>query len=147
MSTSAPPLTLVEFLTARLREREHDELVRIYGAATIQAAAHPNQRTGERLVICHDCDWFTEGSAEVARAATDQHLRDEHDDERVLADIAAKRAIIAEISDMLIVAPSGFGNDQVPINAAIERAAERARVLRLLASPYRDHPQWREEWA
>lgn len=117
MSTSAPPLTLVEFLTARLDE--------------LQAVAE--NADGETYFL--DDGEYTGRLLEVMPA------------DRVLADIEAKRAIIAEISDMLIVAPSGFGNDQVPINAAIERAAERARVLRLLASPYRDHPEWREDWS
>src|SRR6266545_4502609 len=64
----------------------------------------------------------------------------------VLADIAAKRRIVELLEEPLIVAPSGYGNDQIQINTAIDHAAERAKIMKLLASVYADHPDYRPEW-
>jgi len=123
-------MTIVEFLTARLDEREY----------------WCTPRAGERS------HWIGPHDSEC-----DALVRDGYGDRgelpcscgepaRVLADIAAKRAILELLDELLIVSPSGHGNDQIQINAALELAAERAKVMRLLASVYADHPDYREEW-
>lgn len=56
---------------------------------------------------------------------------------RVLAECAAKRAIVAGWSD-----PMG----RLDASQADAARAEKMRTLRLLAQPYVDHPDFREEW-
>ena len=139
--------TIVEFLKARLDERWRDEMPRLYGSAKIQVAAHPSQRTGDRLVTCHDCDWFTEGPAGETRAATDQHLRDEHDDMRVLADIAAKRAIIGLAEEASALDAQVDSEFRVGFRDLSSEPYVGDLILRRLASIDRDHPDYRQEWA
>lgn len=58
---------------------------------------------------------------------------------RVLAEVAARRAIVQHCGSTLRHAgdPPGIDPEDTP---AVEQ------VLRLLAQPYADHPQFREEW-
>lgn len=111
--TSAPPVSIVEFLTARYDARE--ELLRMM--------AEPGRHY----------------AAEARRG---------------LADIAAKRAIIARCTDAQDAAQSvaeTYADDESS-RARVERAgysqaANALRgVLRDLASAYSDHPDYREEW-
>ena len=155
---------IVEFLRARYDERERGEMVRLHGSVKIQVAAHPSQRTGDRLVTCHDCDWFTEGPAGETSAAIAQHLHDEHDDMRVLADLASKRAIIEYAQTWLHLVVEGDCWFTCPAATEERDGGEscnddergkpcdcgaewrQAKILGHFASVYADHSDYREEW-
>jgi hypothetical protein len=111
-------VTLAEFLSARL---DADEAVALR-ITPGRKAENGKWRADSLLLAGLD----RQSAAHIAR----------HDPARVLADVEAKRAIVAEHAcgdedDK----PPGFECDHCP------------RVLRLLAQPYRDHEDWREEWA
>lgn len=136
-------MTLTEFLTARLDEREQDRLDELDRASRIRVAAHPNQQTGQRVAMCDDCnDWATEGSADAVKAAGAAHVREQHDPERVLADIAAKRRIVKRYASAVDEAAGWPTN---PETEAILMALQWP--LMDLASIYSDHPDYQQEWA
>jgi len=66
--------------------------------------------------------------------------------EFVLAEVAAKRALIADLATFDKVATSKAGSDLSTRLTA--RGVERGTMhaLRTLAQPYADHPDYREEW-
>lgn len=108
---------LVEFLAARIAEREA-EAQRIADAIARDPGAFAS--------IVHD-------HPELAAGDCAGYLAD-YDPARVLADCEAKRRIVARIqmSQMLPVQISDY-------------AAEA--ILRALALPHADHPDYRPEWA
>lgn len=68
-----------------------------------------------------------------------------HDPARVLRDVEAKRALLAQYDAVL-------GEVRAPKSAehyanARARQFQLEQALPLLALPYSDHPDWREEWA
>lgn len=64
---------------------------------------------------------------------------------RVLADVAAKRATFNHLANLAAACPEDDWPDDGNMCAA--PVADQARyILRLLAQPYADHPQFREEW-
>ena len=68
---------------------------------------------------------------------------------RVLAECAAKRAIIAFDQDEQIWEPRGFSADAA--SEAFIRGAPKdpqaRHVTRILAAIYKDHPDYQQEWA
>lgn len=88
-----------------------------------------------------DC-WFDTSNAFIA----DHYLR--HDPERVLADLDAKQYILSQLRCPLEGPADGW--TQMHLNAGAvptERENRRSiRMMKMLAWPYRDHPEWRPEW-
>lgn len=127
---------LMEFLTARLDEDE-------------QAAA------AARSPIGGGAWWRAQifaaaGAPPLSAPVVHSHIV-RHSPERVLADIAAKRNLIAVMAVMLapMPTPAGYPDAARKLKLEVELAEENAAklTLRLLAQPYRDHPDWRQEWA
>lgn len=149
---------LVEWLRARLDEEE-----RIARAATLG----PWVQSG-----IGDYGWtvdFGRPGAGVETADSDQGLADAdfiaaHNPARVLRDVEARRQLLADLlSDQhhrneedhwyscaaLIDAdgePLCFDDSRAPGACDCGRDARVARRVRLLALPYADHPDYRDEW-
>jgi hypothetical protein len=77
-----------------------------------------------------------------------------HDPARVLREVEATRAIVARYADALRVRDDDFDpadeamrKDRYSWGWADWHAEALEPVVRLLALPYSDHPDWREEWA
>lgn len=68
-----------------------------------------------------------------------------HDPARVLAEVDAKRRIIARYTSA--VEDSAEDEDGYYDENRFEDARQLVPVLRLLALPYADHPDYRPEWA
>ncbi|MDX2550101.1 DUF6221 family protein [Streptomyces stelliscabiei] len=143
---------LVEFLRARLDEDEATaEAARRQVA---ERACPPPQvdewaaRAGHWGVVPWlysgraEADLAQWGRVEIATLAMDYIAR--HDPARVLAEVEAKRRILDDVvptmqSDELRIAGEwGVGSD--PVREASDD------LLSLLALPYVDHPDYREEW-
>lgn len=81
-----------------------------------------------------DSDWwaFTEPLSEGRDPATRRAFRhiDKHSPRQVLADCAAKRKVVKAIAKQ--------DNEAAPISSY---------VVRCLATSYREHPDYKEEWA
>lgn len=121
-------MTLVEFLTARLDEdqqfanraggqrwREIDEDGRT-----------PDVVDGDRSSVID-----IEGTGYLPRSSAAHIAR--HDPARVLAEVAAKRRIVAEYEAHVRAVGEGLS---VPLG----------RVVRALAVVHAEHPDYREEW-
>lgn len=122
---SAPPVSLQEFLTARLDEIQADySLPRPHGFSTADAWRGAHRMECAALIVSgigtYDMDCDCGESA------------------RVLADIAAKRRIIA-YHEPTVTDPHECG--------VCGESPSPCRTVRLLGSPFRDHSEWREEWA
>lgn len=142
---------LVDFLRARLDESEAaarsaspgpwwlvqnhfegDNVVQIRSAATEADSVHGQWTLVARLTATPDT------AVTRVRMAGDSVYLLEQDPQHVLADVAAKRLVVAECET---VVDAGAGAD-------VTRRERRhaARVLVALAGAYRHHPQFREEW-
>jgi hypothetical protein len=87
------------------------------------------------------CSWTELRTSEAER---EQAHNERWDPARVLAEVGAKRRIIAVYASWEVLARPGAG-------FAMEHAAETTRLalfeaLRALALPFADHPDYREEW-
>lgn len=118
-------LTLAEFLLARVAEDE---------AKARQAAQ----------VVADWAQWRKEDGREATPGEltlsvvdfTDQYIID-YDPARVLAECEAKRRIVSQFDDVDYYLPGD-------VEAGYESA--HAVTLRLLALPYADHPDYRDEF-
>lgn len=119
--------TLTAFLTARLDEDE--------AAARAAANLQADPENGWGLIKYNHSPGWT----------ITPHIGHLHEDEsaafvttfhpaRVLAEVQAKRRIVALCSDNYALDPSGL------------TTWATGQVLRLLALPYADHDSYREEW-
>lgn len=129
--------TLVEFLTARLDEAERIARDATHGPWSWQELPPPAKyglvgASGRSLVV-------PSRTPDVYPSKYDARFIEANDPSRVLADIAAKRAIVARC---------GGGVRQQELNPRRYDfdTAER-HALRALASVYKAHPDYREEWA
>lgn len=77
-------------------------------------------------------DYFTPKVLSIFSAVSDARHVYTHNPARVLREVAAKRAILRKLITDLI-------NDLTDETAAW--------MLKTMAEVYRDHPDWREEWA
>jgi hypothetical protein len=134
---------LVEFLRARLAEDE-------------QAARKAADRDGEHwtagsdYVGSEETPYVAIGPWDGPLAETGEHIA-RHDPARVLAEVDAKRRIIAEHAAVHGISNTG------PIcsacgevgNLGSEEAVVEwpCRTLRLLALPYAGHPDYDQDWA
>lgn len=109
-SVAEATLTLTDFLLARLAEDE--EVAQAAIGSDAEPASRASVWTSLRSGHPGVCDHGPRGSVEMQPA-------------RVLADVEAKRALIAWDA---------------------EQPVDRG-VLNILAKPYANHPDWREEWA
>ena len=124
-------MTIVEFLQARIDEDEAGEARKwLYSDERIAAAFGPcaiEYHSSEKVLIKpYSSDSPVWMDATEFRSA----YGDPAPDLRILAECAAKRAIIEQVSD---VAWGGY--------------AVRDVILGHLAAVYKDHPDYQEEWA
>jgi hypothetical protein len=122
---------LVEWLRAVLEEAERAALACSHRAWTRDGGSIYGDHETDPIV-----DWvYDDGAWEhIAR----------HDPASVLADIAAKRAIL-EFADRVLAARDEHDATGALFSVPIARARIRD-VLRLLASAYRDRPGFLPEW-
>lgn len=148
-------MTLVEFLLTRIAE---DEVL----ARTASTGQHWSwTEDGAEMVSDHvteyrtrECIIDTEGANPPGSGVTGQHIA-RHDPARVLAECEAKRRIVdlyAEHRSTVMAYRNprwaDAMNDEDRLNHKRAESRHRATedVLRLLALPYADHPDYREEW-
>jgi hypothetical protein len=140
MDTSAP--SLIEFLLARIDEDEavaraaSDGLPEWEYAESllswrIQTAG--TDRSGEHVGITFD----REGLSDSVAAEAGTHIA-RHDPARVLAECEGKRKIVESAA-----ARDGSGADTAQDEGA---AFVLSHVLRFLALPYADHPDYQDAW-
>lgn len=145
---------LIEFLKARLDERE-----------ALARAANPGPWTLRRGTGTRGDDWAdvyarpepdadeddyppcvieTEGGANPPNLVDAEHIA-ANDPAYVLADVAAKRQIVAMCEFLLetreVQEAAGELSDY-----SLGRAHAGGGVLRRLALPFAEHPDYREEW-
>lgn len=152
-------MDIAEFLTAR-----HDEQRRLAEAAlavdpapwSADVCPHPDWYVDRRgtggtgmLVAASGSEmWDCEGSDTLCMSAVSVLHIAAHDPARVLADLAAKRAILDEHSNVnggdcgtCVVGEWGY-----PTNGGSTIAHYPCRTLRLLAAPYAEHPEYDPAW-
>jgi hypothetical protein len=113
--------------------------------AFVQARRDEDQRAAKRAPSGPwevDGDNIVSGRLVVARDCILPHIV-RHDPGRVLADVAAVRAIVARYEDCL----ARLDDPDYSTAAAADQIREYEDfVLPSLALPYADHPDYREEW-
>ena len=153
-------MDLVEFLTARLDEDER--------AARDARPAREEPSSGTWIAYTHDpgpadlqegpvalvgavpddpsstggMDWAVCEAGQGARAGTIATHIARHDPAHVLAEVDAKRRILDEQEQAARYAKTTWGQG----NSDQSRARALGKVLRLLALPYADHPDYDEAW-
>lgn len=144
------------FIEARLAEDERGALINgtqpAHWRAITDGNFGPAVRTGtddapewsrEVNYQMWRCDDEEDGCPEIARhwIAEAEHIA-RHDPARVLREVAVNRAILGEL-DAAFRAAKAHPDDLA--NAG--RLLTMVRVLKLLASAWQDHPDYRTEWA
>jgi hypothetical protein len=143
-------MTIVEFLEARIAEDE--ALAQAAAESTTPAMdtsrepVGPTWEDGDGMVLGKlDKDgypiplWDNEGSWTLSMdPAVSAHVA-RHDPARVLAECAAKRAIIKEWEDPASL--QDYDREGAFYASAI------THVLECLAAVYKDHPDYQEEWS
>lgn len=137
---------LIAFLQARLDEDEQAARAAMWDELSAAWTARPPRAAYERYVVVDYCD---DGVVAVSpeNADTDgvgQHIA-RHDPARVLAEVEAKRKAVRfyeqAAHSLSLSAPGAMPHD------LMTGAANTARVmLQALATPYADHPDYRNEW-
>jgi hypothetical protein len=144
---------LVEFLTARLNEDEQTaraaitpvgdrwRLDRSPPSAEIEVVSDTDYQ-----IVVYDESVPTRGQAEhIVR----------HDPARVLREVEAKRAILKVHNTWSVVDPEAhyLAEERSCVGCGLDVAGDRMTqdvnkcpVLRALALPHADHPDYREEW-
>lgn len=141
-------MTITEFLTARLDEDE------AMARAASPGPWHPNAERDEVLAVddITVADGFALSSPQT-RATTEHIAR--HDPARVLADIAAKRAIVVMHPSVRLRDQPGSGHtsdavvcayDSGPDDVSDASTAYPCITLRMLAQPYAEHEDYDEGW-
>lgn len=132
---------LVGFLRARLDEDEAAALAAFAGPWTV--GAHPD---GIRSVVLSP---YARVVATTFREADAAHVA-RHDPARVLADVAAKRAILDMWEDPEEAREPGSngqeGRDADEIEADVAVAYAITDIVAAFAAVYAGHPDYREEW-
>jgi len=152
-------LTITEFLEARISEDEKQAaalLKDLEGEVAESYAGAVDERgpfTPQRLLSAKMWAQFA-GQSKWRNFAEGQHIAYLADPSRVLAECAAKRAIIGEVK---LGAPAPLADAEMR-NFAMHPAYEYATtegqrkppinsVLRALAAVYKDHSDYQEDWA
>ena len=159
---------LVAFLQARLDEDEDVASDATPGPWTSEWHGQHHTVSGPEPAGELIAEWIyaiasLEPEASVERAECDTrdavHIA-RHDPARVLREVAAKRRIVddygsaldnrqsirAEIRKILHSNPDAFGALSRQENALIDKAEGLLPIVRLIATVYADHPDYREEW-
>ncbi len=140
---------LISFLRARLEKRKARALAASHreelpqGDAWIRECRHSEERPPGDGFPCRECcvvdgasiRIYDEGGHDSDHA---QHIAD-NDPRFVLADVAAKRRIIDRLTAML-------PNNCYCSSTGSEHHDDAVQLLRLLALPYADHPDYQESW-
>ena len=116
---------LVAFLRARLDEDE----------AAAKTGSQPEWKSDGPYL-----GWVTGGIAAQFKWSTDAAHAARHDPARVLREVAAKRAILAEYLRLAGIEPDDYPEDPAAVAAS-------ERDVRILAAVWSDHPDYRREWA
>ncbi len=133
---------LIAFLNARLGE---DERVAKLAAGVPWVAATRMVHVDPAVIRENKLAYGRLGFVATVEHAVDLTHIARHDPARVLADVDAKRRVIDLVTD-------GFTVDAVtPFDVGDEfddgYIQAYRDIARLLALPYADHPDYREEWA
>lgn len=119
-------MNLVEFLLERFDDDE--DLARMAGGRRWhETFVGIDDEDGSEILYVDDGPGITVGYKHVVR----------HDPANVLADLAAKRGIVE-------MATPEWSDDGEPVGGGYVEAWWD--TVRLLALPYADHPDYREEW-
>jgi len=138
---------LVTWLRAQLDEDERWAKLAAHQAGS--AAWEPEEGAGTTVIsrVRIGPGRFFESLGEEGFAS--EHIA-RHDPARVLAEVAAKRAIIAEAFRHAAKIDSEWGDchdaDQIAAGLCPETAVDKIPILRILALPNADRPGYREEW-
>lgn len=110
------------------------------------------------LADAHGNDWVATGPWGTSLHADGEHIA-RHDPARVLAEVAAKRAVVDEyvaLAEKIRQANASYGawadGRPDPYPGASTSSEDPGRLAGLefavlaLAQPYRDRPGWRQEW-
>jgi len=125
------PMTIIEFLEARIAEDE--KFARAASHQKVAGPFHGNWRHDS----LHLSGMEREDAVHIAR----------NDPARVLAECAAKRAIIADHADMVEAFDSLGQLFPGGLMSAEVDAPWRTKTLYALAAVYADHPDYQQEWA
>lgn len=125
-------MTITEFLLARIEEREIGlQIPSFYEVESVRGPGWGNRGS------CWICDATQfDGTEDVTEDAYAEHLERVHSRTEALADLAAKRAIIAEAEMAASAAQAG----------ELDTTPAMDRVLTYLAAPYADHPDYKQWW-
>lgn len=120
---------LVQFIKNRIQYDRH--------AATAAANTHPGTWKADGTTVYAD-----EGTrlAEAVHRATADHVTDWQPG-RVFSELESKRRIVEQFT--VIELPEQSNGD----TAAVGAYGKMLAVLRLMATAYADHPDYRPEWA
>lgn len=147
-------MTLTEFLRARLEEDEKTAL-KAAGAVTREWSVNwhfdPDYGSDGILNLGDQQEALGAGSNRTDPLSLGQaHHIARHDPARVLVDVEAKRRIVAEIFEYEATEDGEFGCCHSAEDIATRQCPgtdpDKLPALRLLALPYADHPDYREEW-
>ncbi len=146
-------MTITEFLEARIAEDEkhaarllkdlEDQVAEEYaGEVDERGPFTPRRLLGAQMWAQYD------GQSKRRSFAKGQQIAYLANPARVLAERAAKRAILAFDQDEQIWDPRGFSSDTA--SEAFTRGGPKnpqsRHVTRLLAAVYKDHPDYEQEW-
>lgn len=129
---------LIEFLRARLDEDEDTAKRAAFGWGSAWRADCDDE----------DCDWVVHADGKTDMLATEdgdvaRHVAG-HDPARVLADIAARRAVVDIAAEAFAARQDRMTGSEIWENAG-ERGVMTA-TLRHLATVYAEHPDYDEAW-
>jgi hypothetical protein len=124
---------LVAFLRARLNED-----AKLAKSGETWSAFEETQQGTRRV----DVDHSIERVVACTRSWRGLHIA-RHDPARVLADVEAKREMVDEHQDVNDGSCAHWG---YPTHGGSSPQRYPCRTLRLLALPYTDHPDYRDEW-
>lgn len=137
-----------EFLAARIAEDERRLDLPDY--EVVRNSSGEVSARGDGWVTRGDCPicgaYQFDGTESVTEEAWWEHAETVHQRSRVLADCDAKRAVVAYAQEVFRRNESaGTRRTLVRVEADLENL-NLMNVLRLLATPYADHPDYEPEW-
>lgn len=127
-------MTLVEFLPAML-DRDEAPTWTLSPYACEPGCCAPEGWVGSQCRYCDPSPVYG-GTVEAITSSAEEHAGTIHQRSRVLAEVDAKRRIIAECVAILSV--KWWEYEDAPDLAGV--------TLELLALPYADHPAYDETW-
>lgn len=133
-----------DHLNATIRKHLEEQERTVTSLADLEAFLRARLDGDEQVARAADQhSWTYEYGELQCRGGEDfEHLR-RHDPARVLSDVAAKRRLLDDVLPIINELDEiayGEGQGSVPY------LEPRARFLKVLALPYADHEDYREEW-